>query len=655
MSYLVLARKYRPQTFDDVIGQEHVARTLQNAIRMDRVAHSFLFTGARGVGKTSTARIFAKALNCAKGPAANPCNDCPSCTEITAGTSMDVFEIDGASNRGIGEIRELREGVRYAPSRDRYKIYIIDEVHMLTGEAFNALLKTLEEPPSHVLFFFATTEPQKIPVTILSRCQRYDLKRVPSKPLSEALRSILDREGIRVDDEALHLVARESEGSVRDSLSLLDQIIAYCGEHITGERVTEILGVADRRYLFTLGQAVFEGNAASALGVLQSVHEFGFDLRHFASEMAHFFRHLTVIRLSGAGREVTDLSESEYASMEGLGAQRSPQELHRMFQVALDTAEKVASSRFPKLTLEMMVVRLCSLGPMVPLDGLLRRLEELEKALPDGYVVPVEQIPSLAPRASAPPTPSPPPPPPPTPPPAPRASQSSSASAAALPAAVDRPDRSPAESPKHVAQAEPAPSSGRPALRVVPDASPLVEAPVTAAAQPQPQLAGTAAAPAAHAAPSDGVEVPGPIAESEPDSSAAPDISAATLDALRDRLSGPLAAKLRQGRLEPDSIGGLRLLFKSELFAAEFRVGAAMHEALRQAVRLHFGRDIAVEVALIAPDDAVETAYEERERGRQAEIARRKDEARSHPVVQRVVRAFAGEILTVRLADDRDR
>ncbi|MDY6952253.1 MAG: DNA polymerase III subunit gamma/tau, partial [Thermodesulfobacteriota bacterium] len=227
MSYLVLARKYRPQTFEEVVGQDHVTRTLKNAIRADRVAHALLFSGPRGVGKTSVARIMAKAMNCESGPTPSPCNVCRSCREITEGVSLDVFEIDGASNRGINEIRELRENIKYMPSHGRFKIYIVDEVHMLTTEAFNALLKTLEEPPPHVLFFFATTEAHKIPITILSRCQRHNFKRIGLEDILTSLRRVSHEMSFRIDDEGLVLLAREAGGSMRDALSLLDQVMAY--------------------------------------------------------------------------------------------------------------------------------------------------------------------------------------------------------------------------------------------------------------------------------------------------------------------------------------------------------------------------------------------------------------------------------------------
>src|SRR4030066_1794670 len=285
MSYLVLARKWRPQVFEEVAGQRHITQTLQNAISQKRVAHAFLFAGARGVGKTSTARILAKALNCETGPHTDPCNHCNICKEITNGTSMDVIEIDGASNRGIDEIRELRENVRYNPAKSRYKIYIIDEVHMLTKEAFNALLKTLEEPPPHIIFIFATTEPQKIPATIISRCQRYDFKRVPFKEIIGSLKRILEEEKIQVSQRGLLSIAQESEGSLRDAQSLLDQVIAYAGKNIKDEDITEVLGLIDRKILNDTIEAIANRDVERCMEVIEMVYHFGYDLQHFCREL----------------------------------------------------------------------------------------------------------------------------------------------------------------------------------------------------------------------------------------------------------------------------------------------------------------------------------------------------------------------------------
>ena len=383
MSYVVLARKWRPKYFEEVVGQGHVAQTLKNSIAQDRVAHAYLFTGARGVGKTSTARILAKALNCHNGPSEKPCYNCPSCNEISQGQSIDVFEIDGASNRGINEIRELREGVRYAPNRDSYKIYIIDEVHMLTTEAFNALLKTLEEPPPHVKFVFATTEPQKIPVTILSRCQRFDFKRISQQDIVEHLLQICPNEGIKAEKAALQLIARQASGGMRDALSLMDQVISFAGQTISEEQVTQILGVANRKHLFELSEAIIDRDAERALLALDDVHRYGYDLQQFASEMVSHLRDLMVARVVQNPEKVTSLTESELNLIREPISRTTPDLLHRYFSVMIEGAQEMSRSPYPKLVFEMTLVRMCQLEPLVSIDLMIDRLQELEGLLGD--------------------------------------------------------------------------------------------------------------------------------------------------------------------------------------------------------------------------------------------------------------------------------
>ncbi|HXI55713.1 MAG TPA: DNA polymerase III subunit gamma/tau, partial [Polyangia bacterium] len=324
MSYLVLARKYRPQRFAELVGQEHIARTLTNAIEQNRVHHAFLFTGARGVGKTSAARILAKALSCAKGPTAQPCGECEFCVEIASGRSVDVMEIDGASNTGVDDVRTLREGARYLPAKGKRKIYIIDEVHMLSTSAFNALLKTLEEPPPHVVFIFATTEVHKIPTTILSRCQRYDFKLIPTARLTEHLQSILATESIAADPEAVRLIARQAAGSVRDGLSLLDQVIAYVGDGALGrEVVAEVLGIADRRLLVELTTAILSRDAGATLRGLARAADRGVDLGQMARALLGFLRDLEVVgRIREAG-DLVDATVDELEEMKAL-AGRAP-------------------------------------------------------------------------------------------------------------------------------------------------------------------------------------------------------------------------------------------------------------------------------------------------------------------------------------------
>ncbi|MBU4119470.1 MAG: DNA polymerase III subunit gamma/tau, partial [Proteobacteria bacterium] len=284
MSYLVLARKWRPQNFDEVVGQQAVVRTLRNALTRNRVAHAMLFSGVRGVGKTTLARLMAKALNCQQGELDVPCNQCESCTEIMAGNAIDLHEIDGASNRGIQEIRELKENIRFFPAKGRYKIIIIDEVHMLTTEAFNALLKTLEEPPAHVYFMFATTELHKIPITILSRCQRYELKRVPFAELVAFFARIAGAENVVISQHALEMIGREAEGSVRDGLSLLDQIFSFGGEEISDQDVVQVLGLVDRRIYENLARALLAGDLAGCLDIFEQSHGAGMDLKRFAND-----------------------------------------------------------------------------------------------------------------------------------------------------------------------------------------------------------------------------------------------------------------------------------------------------------------------------------------------------------------------------------
>lgn len=382
MSYLVLARKWRPQTFDDVVGQEHVTRTLQNAIKSGRVAHGFLLCGTRGVGKTTTARLLAKALNCEKGPAPNPCNQCSNCLEITAGNAVDVLEIDGASNRGINEIRQIIENARYRPAKSRFKIYIIDEVHQVTNDAFNALLKTLEEPPDHVKFIFATTEANKVPQTILSRCQRYDFKRVALRQIAASLEAICKAEGIEITEGGLLAVAREAEGSMRDSQSLLDQVIAFSGKKIRDEDVVAALGVADRKVLYAVGRAVAERNPAQALEHLGQLHLFGYDLRRFARELLEHFRNLAIARIEGGEALLSDLADEERAEVRKQAELVSSADLDRIFRLLLAAEDEIGRSAYPKLILEMTVIRIATLPPVMPIDAVLQQLESLASGAP---------------------------------------------------------------------------------------------------------------------------------------------------------------------------------------------------------------------------------------------------------------------------------
>ena len=403
MSYLVLARKYRPQTFDDLVGQDHVARTLANAIATGRVAHAFLFTGVRGVGKTTSARLLAKCLNCVgpdaqqKGPTAAPCNRCAQCSEITAGHDLDVQEIDGASYTGVDDVRRLQEGMTFRPARDRFKIYIVDEVHMLSTAAWNAFLKTLEEPPPHVKFIFATTEAHKVPVTILSRCQRYDFKLIATQMIAGRLDHVLAQEKIEAEVAAVQLLAREAAGSMRDAMSLLDQVIAFSGEKVTGLDVTRVLGVADRKVLHDLATALVGGDAEACLGVVERLAQQGFDLVHVTRDVLRHLRNLVVAKVcadsraaSGDGpnanvgpslREMLDLADEEVRDVVALASSADADDLTRCFQGFSNAFDGVVRSSQPRMALEMALIRLARRPPLLPLDELLARLGDLERRL----------------------------------------------------------------------------------------------------------------------------------------------------------------------------------------------------------------------------------------------------------------------------------
>ncbi len=378
MAYLVLARKYRPQTFDEVVGQTHVVRTLKNALKQGRVAHALLFSGIRGIGKTTIARILAKAINCESGPTENPCNQCLACKEITEGRAVDVLEIDAASNRGIDEIRELRDNVRFMPSRLKAKVYIIDEAHMLTREAFNALLKTLEEPPSHVYFILATTEVQRIPVTIISRCQRYDFKRLSINEILTHLKYICQQECVNIDESALAIIAKEAAGSIRDALSLLDQAISSGVK--TKEDLIELFGIADQLLVEELAKAVIAQDIAKSFQIINQAFAQGVDLIYLGQSIAEFFRNLLALKVSPSG-SLGDIPESELSVLRSLSLDISTETLLLLFQIFLRGAENLRRSPFPKLSFELTVARACEVGKLISLDTILGKLSELKESL----------------------------------------------------------------------------------------------------------------------------------------------------------------------------------------------------------------------------------------------------------------------------------
>ncbi len=378
MSYVVIARRWRPQQFDEVIGQEHVTQTLANAIAGNRIAHSYIFSGPRGVGKTTTARILAKAVNCKKGPTPTPCNECPSCKAITLGNSMDVLEIDGASNRGIDEIRNLRENIRYMPTQGKYRIYIIDEVHMLTKEAFNALLKTLEEPPEHAMFIFATTEIHRVPATILSRCQRFDFRRIPVKTIMTHLSHICKEDSISIEEEALLQIAKKADGSMRDAESILDQIISYSGTKITFEDITRALGVIHQDLFFQLTELIQKNDLPALISMARDIFDTGYDLNEFLLGLEEHFRNLLVTRAT-AHTDFLDVSESFMQKYADVARTFSENDLIGYLQIIQEIGQQMKNSQQPNLKFELGLIKMAKLPATAEIETILEKLELLKK------------------------------------------------------------------------------------------------------------------------------------------------------------------------------------------------------------------------------------------------------------------------------------
>jgi DNA polymerase-3 subunit gamma/tau len=435
MSYQVIARKYRPQTFEDVVGQQHVVETLRNAIRSGRVAHAYLFSGPRGTGKTSSARIFAKALNCEQGPTLTPCNTCRLCREITDGNSLDVMEIDGASNNGVEQVRTLRDNVRFLPAAGRFKIYIIDEVHMLSIAAFNALLKTLEEPPAHVKFLFATTESAKVPITILSRCQRFDLKRIPTREIAHRLREICEAEKIEADDGALVAVARGADGGMRDAQSALDQLIAFQGGRLTEQDVLGVFGLVSHAHIHGLAAAIVDNHVPALLEHVARFDETGKDLFRVLVDLLEHLRNVLVFAYSRNETYLPDLSDAQIEEVKELAARVEPRRLVRVVELLMEAEQSMRSTLSKRTVMEMALIRSGRAAENVTLDEVLRQLHALraqaggetgegdkKKVAEATPKPPAPSAPSPARAAPAPARPAPPSPPPdsrPPPPPPP--------------------------------------------------------------------------------------------------------------------------------------------------------------------------------------------------------------------------------------------
>ncbi len=381
MSYIVLARKWRPQNFDELIGQEIVVRTLRNALSSGKIVHAYLFSGPRGIGKTSAARILARALNCSQGPTTEPCGKCHNCEAITNSSSVDVVEIDGASNNSVEDVRDLRESVKYAPSTGKYKIYIVDEVHMLSREAFNALLKTLEEPPPHVIFVFATTEPKKIPSTILSRCQHHAFRRISKEKIRDRLSKIAETEDIHIKDSAVEMVARAADGSMRDALTILDQASSF-SDHISEEELQTLLGLPETHIILNLSDSILSGDISSTLSIIKELTERGYDLRSIMKELVEHFRNIAVIKIVESPDEFLEFTPEETEKLQHQASRINMEELTLLLTELLKLEERVRNTTTPRYPLELGLLRTSFIKGMTSVNELLKKLEDKGEGAP---------------------------------------------------------------------------------------------------------------------------------------------------------------------------------------------------------------------------------------------------------------------------------
>ncbi|HLL22537.1 MAG TPA: DNA polymerase III subunit gamma/tau, partial [Kofleriaceae bacterium] len=644
MSYLVLARKYRPTTFSEVVGQEHVTRTLGNAFAAGRVHHAFLFCGPRGCGKTTLARIVGKALNCAAGPTAEPCGVCSACTSIGIGNAVDYQEMDGASNRGIDAIRDLTEAVRYQPAVLRKKVYVIDEVHMLTTEAFNALLKTLEEPPPHVTFVLATTEPHKLPNTILSRCQRYDFKLVPSSRLGQHLSNIFGKEKLTIEPGAVSLIVRESGGSVRDALSLCDQLISYVGDGvITEQHVADVLGVADRSLTRTLVRALAAGEAGVALGAVESAIERGVDEVQLARAIVRYLRDLSVLQVAPERPELVDATDEERAELttEARGLERS--RVTQMFDRMLRCCDELGKTLQPRLVLDCALIDVATVEPLVPLGDLIDRLGELEHRLASGGA---------------------------------RASRSSAPSRVAATRADEAPrgdaardTARPPESPRAVAHAAAAaPRTQKPAFAVG-TAPGSEKAPVMAVPQPRPEVADTRGGRPSETSGPVSMQPSGPVPNAEAVASGSgpkvvralpshpSDINAAwdvVLHAI-ERISITTHGAYEPARVLAWDKDRVELGYPPQFdMIAEVAEEKDKTDVLRKVLQETFGhsRDVKISVRTLSEAELqsipARSVLEAKREKSTAERSKREAEAREHPITKHVIQTFGGHIKEIK-------
>ncbi len=686
MAYTVFARKYRPQTFADLAGQEHVAKTLTGAIAVGRVAHAFLFTGVRGVGKTSAARVLAKALNCETGPTATPCNVCSVCKDVTAGVDMDVVEMDGASNNSVDDVRRLQETLPFRPARGRFKVVIVDEVHMLSTAAFNAFLKTLEEPPPHVKFIFATTESHKVPITIRSRCQRYDFRLIPRAIIAERVRAILESEKVQADDATVALVAREAAGSMRDALTLLDQIVAFGGDRLEGEEVARHLGIAARGAVQSVVQAILDGDAGTVLRFLDESLAQGTDPLHFTNQLLHLLRDLVVLSVTGDDSALVDLVAEEKKAARVLADSRDVLELQRVFSVVSKVVDEVAQASSPKLVLEMGLVRAATRPALQPVGELLARLKRLESQIGPGRAAAAGR--SRAPgggrpreeRAGDKPA------PPRGAPRAPRASQPSAAttdSSAGAPA--EAPGSRRAESAGPIGATAPSAASGGPTGAAMASSAPSAPRSAPSASAPSSPASASRSAPASASR-----SAPAPARSTDPrERPFAPDDAAPARPARAERSPGPSqspaagpkpaevqirrAALLEWERIvaalrgpkpalaavlehaEPRVVTGERVViaFKKGSFYGHQAGSPDARDIIGQMVEKTFGKRPKIEVVFDAKGGGRRTVAVVEETRRDGELAARKREALAHPVVRDAMQIFPASRgkVAVKLAD----
>jgi DNA polymerase-3 subunit gamma/tau len=676
MTHQAIARKWRPRVFEEIVGQSHVTRTLQNAIRLGRVHHAFLMTGARGVGKTSAARVLARALNCEKGPAVNPCNECAHCTEMLAGTFPDLIEIDAASHNSVDDIRDLVERVRYTPQRGKYKIYIIDEVHMVTKQGFNALLKTLEEPPAHVLFILATTDPQKLLDTVVSRCQRFDFKMIPVRTIFDLLKDISKAEGVQIADASLMAIAREGGGSMRDAQSLLDQVVSFSAGSVSEDEVAEILGFIDRSVLYGVLEAAVGCDPRGAIEQLARVTQFGYDTRTFAGQLLEAVRNTSVVSLVPDAGKFLDLPDDEVKRLSALAKDRPPEQLQQQFDILASAVDAIASSEQPQLLLEMAAVRMASVRPFVPIEAIARRLIKLERTLLDGgFASPSGSSGSPPPgRGSSGPAPGGPP------------SRSASAAPAASPPPIAAPEQAPvaAPEPAPIPEAPPVegtppdpprkapslaaltsyrrrPSSGTsngapPEAEGRPEVPPIEDEPPQAASRPAPIAEEAAPAPPP-APPPTPVKVsrPKPKGVSEPtvskldpdrpDPPGGPRCDAPTwrrfVHGLGGGGAGPLRAAFAAGSFLGNEGDVLQIGFQSEL-SLKHAARALDDPKLVAALAEKFGGPFELDLQYDPEGRGARTLQDELDRIRKEKTVQLKADARSHSAVEAVSTVFPG-------------